>query len=384
MKKIFVLIAILIFQFNYGFATNWEDFVIKPDCRDSQEEWTGPHEDIICSDDYEELVCNGCCYTIVYYDRWVEEDNGGVITEDYEMTIVGIFWEGVNCDNCDKTIIAELYYYNKLEELNENYDLYTRLGGTGNTLSEVLQFFTPSRCYYEGFLCDQDYRCCEVVYQIDFDQQGNIESIDPVVGSVPDMFPPCSTGCTPSCNDYPFMYKGVIDCSNMPCNEGLFSNEIYNVSLDLDDIGCSQCTLKVFYRYREVNEPGCHYYDHQLEYFELEGPGCEYCTLGVVQLWSLAIDVLLKKGLVIDLEEDECKTNIRIVNATCWLEFNEGVYTPCSMSDCCYAIYEVCNIENQKGEYEYTYNLLVTGGQPNPNCDPTAPCHVVCGEYPNP
>ncbi|TAL67535.1 MAG: hypothetical protein EPN82_13860 [Bacteroidetes bacterium] len=132
MKTIHSLIVILLIVFFYNSLlsqSHWEE-IVQPPCWAGYPsfplDWQGPFEFKFCIADTLDAFpdCStqaaNCCYTVVYYDADWEGFPGNA--GSYFIYIAGIFWEGNNCDACNKEKVVEVFYRKKIQlMLNEGW-----------------------------------------------------------------------------------------------------------------------------------------------------------------------------------------------------------------------------------------------------------------------
>jgi hypothetical protein len=386
MRKFMVILFLLIININ-SYAINWSSYTTLYDCWDAyynpeNGDWSEePLTMEICGSDFPELNFDDCCFTIVYYERWSDDSFLNNSQNGFDLQIVGIFYDDPDCANCDKRLVAEVFYKERLEELNSDGTLYNWLYHTP-PFTYHIYLFTPTKCYdVNEDRCDFEPRCCVSIYVIEFDTNGDIISInqDPIF---PDQIYPyyCPTGCEFLCHEYPFQYIGTIVCDDIPCNDGEWEDG--EESTFLSGLGCPNCEITIYYKYREVPQsPECPegYTDIELTNIETSG-SCSGCSADLIDTWAYAIDYLLKY-VTKDIDPNDCIINSRILTGSCWETYRGDDYKPCDNTKCCWAVYQVCNNNGRP----YDYYLISTGASANyDNCYPTQPCQVLCGEFPNP
>jgi hypothetical protein len=357
---------------------DWSEILDQPHCYDNIEEWTGPLERTICADDFIEIECSDCCYTIVYNDRWIFIED--LESENYELYILGIFYEGDNCENCDKNLILDVFYKDLMYEKAANEpNFIDRI--TGNSIQGFNMFYyTPAKCLdIYSSICNSQEVCCIYAYDWLFQRDEYNEIYLANIGE--DTFYDGSYSCNPpeNCNihcDYPYQSLFPVGCFFPNNTEGWGNEYDLDPPIDLGSI-CPGCSVVVSVRDRGsvANDD----FDTEITNIDLIG-NCNNCDID--DIMSYVIDYILKYHLDPGvLQQGFCITNRRIVIKSCWQAYSNS-YVPCSKSECCWAVYKVCN---EDGEIPYEYYLIETGpGENVENCDPTQPCQMVCGSFPNP
>ena len=269
--------------------------------------------------------------------------------------------------------------------------MYARLcgtDGTGVALSEVLQFFTPAKCFNNNNICDDNIiRCCEIVYKITFNGDGDITSKEIYPGSSPDIFPDCTPECTPECDQYPFQYIGSLKCEMPDCDFGIQTENTETISVPLPSFG-AQCTVSVEIRFGVKVCPGATYYDYEILDYTVS-PYCNYIL--EQEIYQGILDYLLEDGYYSDeLGENTTFNNYRMVNAKCW-QFNPNnpnQRIPCEDNiGCCYEQWGVETDENG----DVIDSWYIDGGPLDetgfpatilPCGDEFQYCWAMCEEYP--
>jgi len=176
-----------------------------------------------CDKPKEAMVCNivgcpdGCCYHIIYYDRWT-----GTNENEYEISIVGIYYSGAaSCNTCSKDYLANAAYFPLLQQISlsdpqfrtKTMSTQREPFGTGTEENGTFIFiYYPANCKNSnGEQCLFESKCCKRKYGISFGGYGypdyvvtaeycNFELAPIITPTSPACLPPCQIVC----NDIPF------------------------------------------------------------------------------------------------------------------------------------------------------------------------------------
>lgn len=389
MKKSLFFVFLFCIAAMQAFAADWEE-VTPPPCENTYP-WNGPYTKQVCQEDYPELQCAGCCFTVVYHERFIQTQ--GSDREQYEVHISGIYFTGEteNCRDCIMEDVIEKFM-DKL--FNENVtDPKYNPSFLERVLDDLLSpnrqyedFYANAKCVLNDEECDPStVRCCQQECDVDYiDENGDgyADGIGDVeLTSYEYVEPPCPVNCYPVCKAIPFQELGSIIC-DIPCNKGLW-DEKQSDPIDMSALGCPGCFIIIHYRDRQTPEE-CDPQYVDIEMLNLEMVGCEYCNLTETQLHSFAIDWLLKySDKIQSLQPGRCYNSLRVLTKSCWrMTSDNEAMIPCNVPDCCWAIYMICRDQTTG---EITRTLIETGSTTTaPDCSPTQACELVCGAFPNP
>lgn len=94
-------------------------------------------------------------------------------------------------------------------------------------------------------------------------------------------------------------------------------------------------------------------------------------------------EIFVVANLLFCLGKCECKTNFKITFASCWTALPNGIYDPCNNDGCCWAVYKICYLLNQDGDYEYTYQKLAQSDHSTDCQMSTRLCIFMCDTFPD-
>ncbi len=350
-----------------------------PPCDDGYVDFSGlsPLEMEICANEIPGMYSTDCCFTVIYY--YYINDDGFV-----EMSITGIFYDGDDCLGVDTEQIIDAFYKKFWQDLTTQYpnfywdNIAPDYGSTQYT-------YIAGSCVNGDEPCDPETsRCCRNNFYVLFDKDtGEFLSTNRLYNEP--IQPPCPTTCTEKCNDpkYEPYYSVLCD---LPCDFGEWTQSEIEVDLPY----CPHCHIHVVYEYRETIGCTPEYQDYRLLEYELYDDcpydmvdQCENCNYYTnQQLHEMVMGILLRYGEHNDLLPGQCKTNFRIVQASCWMHDQSppNNYLPCSYTEgCCWGQYKVCRTIYDT----YTYTLL-DAGYSGLDCDnETQPCYYVCDFEPD-
>lgn len=386
-----LILGIAIMPLSKSYSTDWEDFTPSPcdfDYEDA-EPWDGPKEWIICADTVADLNCNGCCFTVVYYDRF-DERIGPMV---YEVNVTGVFYHcEVEDNNCPVEDVIDAFYEKLIQYSVRTYSEFWEENIFGDPCSNSSGYgpflYTTGKCINTstGEECTPSPRCCISQYEYEkvYESGSNpckyfITSTDyyQVIGQEPE----CNTSpCTEEKCRTEVLYQplGSVVCE-IPCNQGQWTME---TEPNLAIPGCPDCYVDVEYRYRET--VGCSpvFYDIEILSIDFQSDDCKDCTnLDATEIYQYVHEWALMNAAIERLDIGDCDTTIRALRSSCW-RFKEGGYkfSPCEVSDCCWARYRVC----RTGQDSYIWTLWDYGSESD-TCDyPTEPCEFLCDVIPMP
>ncbi len=353
----YILVVALMAVMSYNAqAQNWVNYTPDP-CQATLNSivWEGPKVYTFCGSDVSSgplSNCDNCCYKVIYYDNYNAIMASSEINQDYQISAVGIFFEGEGCENCLEAIFGSDYKQEAKETiLRKFYELHfsaleTNAGfrrriGTNDT--EVLA--VPGECKRNGEKCSST--CCyKKIYILRNLQTGlpisyNWETMPPEV------YPDCTSPCAVNCNNTAIPFRSVpVNCNDFGCDYGDW--ETNNATIEISESGCEGCQITVTYESRYANGPGCEYpiYDYSILSFQ-KGSGCENCNLGGVQILGLIEEWLILNGGH-PIPKTGCSDYIRISKYSCmyWDSYT-GEFVQCPAEPgCCWGIYQVCQPGN--------------------------------------
>jgi len=341
--------------------------------------WVGPMTDTIRGI-YGDPNCNPNCYfVVVYYERF-DTLNTQCYGEEYKEYqddevqsyypfISGIYWYGEDdCYECESDKL-ELYFI-------ENFykDAEEEMPGIINNLSVcyfggirvhcegiATQYYTIGKCYdNDGKECDKGtQRCCTNRINVNSDATDTLNrQVDSITyfpgGSGP--LPPCPGSCEDGCDPKKkSLLAGLSTCA-IPCNEGLWiADSSETITIDSLLTGCSGCTIKIHYSYRNNNNPSCpdNYKDARFDsisYDCLDNSCIDQLT--PEEMVAYVNEWLLKYSIVNNVPLGGCRDNYRLVNALCVTDFDTISHTglgDCNplyndQLGCCWGRYLVCQV----------------------------------------
>jgi hypothetical protein len=186
---------------------NWTNYIPYPCDTLENHPWEGPKDWRLCADTTQYLndACPGCCFHIIYYERW---DNYPGEQSNYDVYIGGIFWEGgTACSQCSKYTIIDLFYKKLIsyKSLDSNWHIRSSgqnppFYGHGNTE----WILTPAKCIrINNSVCSVIDTCCETLYDLELDSlKGFAISVDSINESKPMTI--CLDSCAVLCKQVEF------------------------------------------------------------------------------------------------------------------------------------------------------------------------------------
>lgn len=378
LKYLIIILIFIIFSPYTNALSVWEK-PIQPPCEtEDQTAWDGPFEKRFCAGDegftFPDPPCDGnCCFIVIYYERWAGQNHNA-----YEIYISGVFRSGsLDCDDCPifNAYAEFIHRFLREKQTSMGAEFYNKISNSGRVSTRegfdyYILNYSVGKCYNSGNECDQVFRCCSHIVDLEFGGYGH-----------PDWFlqstyccnnpgyilTACPPSCTPSCYE---SATGMEFC-DMPCNIGAWQSEQFFIK-NLYMCNGVQCKLKITYKKRLTMCNGVTYYDYQL--ISTEPIDCENCNYIAAEYHSFAIDYLLKDGGLPLPDLNKCDTNYRMVEAKCW-KYDNGKIIYCNTDNCCRSTWKVCN-EN----YVYTTTRL-SGSEFSEECeDPN--CFSFCTVYP--
>jgi len=168
MKKIFLLAFVAIFGFYSAGSVNWYPYIDQPPCSTNPDQtaWGSPIEFKLCF----EQPCNKCCFTIIYFDRWI----GGNPPPINEIFVAGIFHDGNSCCGyySDAAVVDEFFkqlFYNKSKDNNDFYNQVT-YGGMHTAWLSV-----KGKCVVSEESCGTI--CCGTPIELNFETIDDIHTV---------------------------------------------------------------------------------------------------------------------------------------------------------------------------------------------------------------
>lgn len=367
-----LLIFVSIFNFYSASSVNWESITDEPcSATQYQTEWGSPIEFKLCMS----ALCDRCCYTLIYYDRWI-----GIPAINNEIFVAGLFHDGNSCcdEYSDEAVVEEFFkqlFYNKSIENNNYYNL------VNPTEAEyVLSWFSvKGKCKInEEELCGTT--CCSTPIKMYFTENNEIHTVTSItIGSIEKVtYPSCGPpqeDCQPDCSVH---NKGIVPLlCPIPCDLGEWSSEKVET---INVVECPECQIQFKYLTRTTS--GCQpteYNDYRI--LEWEKINCDECPLpneadylGTVISW-----LLYNGGLPLPTNGD-CLYNYRVINSLCW-QFvnNRAIY--CDETKCCIKYYKICREWNTSiPDWQTRWYDITPPGQTE-QCTP--PCIKLCNPIPN-
>lgn len=347
--------------------------------------WSGPIVEKICTDEFGEWGASDgkgvCCYWIVYHERTINTNP----TERYETNITEIFFEGEDCEERSRGDI--IHRFQEFLYKSKPYDFFAYHAGTYDPYvpatdwsgSATMTFYTTGGCYQkdsegntiyneegEPLPCNPDDYCCKYEKQV-FLNHGEVTGIDSIIGlnneplfvSRKDTMPftfNCPSSCNKACDNVSMEHLVNLTC-NLPCNETAWGPE---EETDIDIPGCAGCKITVIFRKRTT--PPCPEFGMEsvndiqlfgLKYNYESGQPCYTCSVSDQTLHTIAMQYLLN-NIFTDLPApDNCKTNYRIIQSSCWHEHflredhpwlprQRMLYACYPNNNCCMKRYKIC------------------------------------------
>jgi type IX secretion system substrate protein len=405
MKKNLFLIGIAIFLIGSAVSNaddTWSDLVGEPcyiprmdgayaelglDPSTDKFPWGSARTMEICSSDLPGDPCQGCCFTVVYHEYYLDQGGDLMTARNYFVNIGGIFGADNRCDGCDQEAFIKEFYSKLIEEKAKipsffeglsDYLEYSLDGGW------VFPIFTKGKCMSNNDNpCGDGEGCCYHMAIAQFDT--TTYDLDTLYWD--DSFTPESFGCDGDTCD--------VDCFDLARSQSL--EEIFPDTLcgyycargewerittrDLRPFpGCLQCIIQITYMKR-TTPPECGgYTDLRIEKVSL-GSNCLGCGITDDELMTYAIEHTLKiEGMPL-VELYDSTESLRIAIANCWGYFQGygdtvATYKPCDLETCCWARYRFC--QPSLGVYTREY---IDGSM---GSDSTChvyfhECHYICG-----
>jgi hypothetical protein len=236
-----------------------------------------------------------------------------------------------------------------------------------------------------------DQRCCSSYEKVCYDSNGIIVPATSINtgsklflnGQIKDCWEVpfnCPDG-VPKCDYNLFVPYDENPCANLPCAYGAWSSDTMNINMD--SLGCPDCSITIFFKYRATANCNPGYYDYNLDSCHLD-TNCRNClTLDEQTVFKYSIQALLKYGPLGVPVKGQCDSTYRIGHASCWSfndPFEKNRFYPCTDSGCCWALYKVCRDSNNV----FTYTRI-DANYSNYQCpQATHPCVFICDIDPNP
>ncbi len=358
----------------------------------ASEPWEGPKTWEFCGEDVDDLMydCPSCCFTIIYYDRFVPDGQSGF---DYQVNVTAVFYDCPGPQVCDVENVIDAFYDKLLKYKAENDPRFWEDGFLGDPCLESSGYgpdlFTTGKCMNSqtGQECEPSERCCQSGY---YYHKEYIDGTNPCRYRITEthfeliiyMWPECLTPpCTEERCRTEVMYQplGTIVC-DIDCNMGIWGDVQTSDPIDMTSFGCPGCEIQIQYRTRETNDPECSPQFTDIEILNIYKYGCSSCNLTLVEFYEFAIDWVLKYVAIENLQPGDCETNWRVLSRSCWRMFYDYIY-PCGVDDCCYAIYIVCRDYSDN----ITYHLIELGPETTGwSCGPASACELICDAFPDP
>jgi len=369
MKKIFLLAFVAIFGFYSAGSVNWYPYIDQPPCSTNPDQtaWGSPIEFKLCF----EQPCNKCCFTIIYFDRWI----GGNPPPINEIFVAGIFHDGNSCCGyySDAAVVDEFFkqlFYNKSKDNNDFYNQVT-YGGMHTAWLSV-----KGKCVVSEESCGTI--CCGTPIELNFETIDDIHTVTSIniQNGAGLHFPECNPqieNCLPDCAVH---NKGVepLLCT-LPCNPNNWGNPQEQV---IDLIGCSGCQIRFFYQKRTANCPPDEYNDYRI-LSGWEKINCSACSTFIEEdyLGQIVSWLLYNGGLPMPTVHGEigCITNYRVINSLCWKFINNRAEY-CDETKCCIKLYKICLELNPLTETWEPRWYDITEEENNEQC--TSPCIKLC------
>lgn len=389
-------------------------------CLDNLPPWQGPKWYKICTDTVFNLD-NGlqppdnwgtCCYYVKYYDR-VEVGNSGT-TRHYQTNVVGVFYDGEDCEKRSKEAIIQefqkaLYkklcdedenYFNKIVCIGGKYDWYEATADsyvytTGGCYQKDAQGNTLRDEFNNPIPCDQNNYCCRETKTIKLERKNDKLYVTEFVPKSPPYFELFGTSCPTKtckkgCNNVMMSDLVDINCGT-ECDEGGW--ELMNKNIPIPT--CPSCIVFVEY-YTRTNPPCPEYGNKEANDIKLSkivvsgdltGP-CATCQLSAQQIHQ-AVFENLKNSEFRNLPEinGQCKEYYRFFQSSCWrdetvpgyydYDYNSEpplqIWVPpfrvimkCAGDNCCKRVFRIC--KDSQG------NIL-----PPEQIGPSVPSDLNCG-----
>ena len=412
--------------------------------------WQGPKYFKVCLDS--DQVIPNCCYWIVYYDRkpkeyeqrFYEPPYPTFQLERYEINVTGITFDGVNCEKRSKGEILLEFYNGVLQknwETDTNFFLRffwiyidsTSYGYAGQSSGGgwPMDVYTTGGCFrtdtQDTLDCYLDSFCCHTRVQVEWERYPykKVWASDTAYPSLREyeVYKPkfdsssnywvkehCVEPCELSkCNDIKMVHYYPMACP-APC---IYPNDTvrWEVKPDLSIPllpWCPNCNLKVSYKLRVSNlcpEAGVTTFndilldDIEIDSTTLCDPNC-FRNIPMQMIHSYVVDYLTENMFENYPAPNQCDTNYRIFQSSCWGDFFQEGWTqyyadyenysgniltrywppfrylnPCTPYNCCWTKYQICT--DQEGHHNPT--RIETQSDQTPCWAPTN-CTFLCGE----
>lgn len=399
--NLLLLFSIILFSFELKSSLaqseiNWANFTPSPCYEGVQTEnqrgkWKGPFSFRVCPDGP-----NGCCFTVIYYDRMFKENSTDCVLGrwQYDVSVTGIFYENENCKNYIKDDIISDFHEklfilkNQSQSFKDSVTGCCSVNGTNNSEHHI---WLSSNCYNQNVLCsDNQIRCCRMLRKANYNRTEingviHCDFIGLSTYTTPDpVTPACPSGCTPKCNDVLMEHISVTAC-DMPFNWGEWSQN-KTVSY-VPDPSCPACVVTITYKDRTTTGCNPNYKDYKIEnisfpMFGCSAPLCHSLVTVNNALMAYSMNFLLNH-LVEDMnmQIEDCVDNIRIMKSTCFDYYvdNGGNHwlKPCQDKYyCCWVNLRIC----KTGENTFTKTILQSSGV-NEFFDCESPQSSSCTSY---
>ena len=398
--------------------------------------WGEPKEHKIC--DYPGKL--GCCYTIIYYERWT-----GTSGNEYELAIAGIFWDGgPNCtlSEIEKSDITKAVTIHLLKQKAVDYQGNLQFPNFRSRVESVsghewdwgetkepgngtwLWVYSVGYCKdpVTNLICENGVRCCRRKLAIGF---SNIEYLDPLNPEnniyyngidvnnwlnydtfyiIPE---PCPVPCVINCETSITSGENPNLCERCRGNwntETEIKTFLYSCCPNCQNDDCSGCNLtpcevSYEYRYKKNTDPQCPVVDYEL----INWKACtDICSpQEMTKIHGACVKHMLAHGKKRpNIGEIEIQT--RVTEAQCWQPAPKLVPSllnpPAIISvwdwrecpgntKCCQTVWQVSNINEN-----ITSTLVSTTIPPLQDCEPIEQvneggmtmnlCYTFCGEIP--
>ncbi len=440
MKKIFnfkLMLTLVIFllgiNFNYLFASYDWTSVTPPPCGS---DWGDPKEHQIC--DYPGKP--GCCYTIIYYERWT-----GTSGNEYELAVAGIFWDGgPNCQltQIETSDITKVALIHLLKQKAVDYQGNTQFPNFRTRVESVigheydwgplkepengtwLWVYSIGQCKdpVTNLACENGTRCCRRKLDIGF---SNIEYIDPqnsenniYINGIDvynwenyDTFfiipEPCPTPCIINCED--MITSGENPDLCVKCKGNWNPNYKTNTFFfyccpgcqNADCSGCAltPCEVSYTYRYKKNTDPQCPIVDYELVSWNACKDICS--PQEMTKIHGACIQHMLSNGEYVP-SRNVTLIETRVTEAQCWKpapKLIPSILNPPAIisvwnwaicegnTKCCQSVWQVSNVNGT------IYSTLVSSTSPPlQDCTPIEQineggltmnlCYTYCGIVP--
>ncbi|MCB0701252.1 MAG: hypothetical protein KDC55_00960 [Ignavibacteriae bacterium] len=343
--------------------------------------WVGPKTDTVWGNSADPLCNPDCYFVIVYYDRfdtlntecyylYGKQDYQDDEVQYYYPFISGIYWYGDDdCYECDtdgiESKFLEQFYTDAEDEMPgiiNNLSVCYVGGQRIHCEGIATQYYTIGKCYdNDGKECDKaTQRCCTNRVNINSSAADTLNrEVDSVTyfPLLSDPLPPCPGSCEDGCDPKKkSLLAGLSTCA-IPCNEGLWvSDSSETITIDSLLTGCSGCTIKIYFSYRNNNNPSCpdNYKDARFDSISYNCPTSCILQLTPEEMVSYVNDWLLKYSLVNNVPLGQCRDNYRLVNALCVTDYDTLTHTGLGNCNpihndqlgCCWGRYLVCKIDD--------------------------------------